>query len=231
MFKRTLMLTVLLLVAVSTWAKEPILSNECKSIQTERAELQSALRKSHVLDKIEIYKQQIQNLSARFAETCFTNEQIADRKAALFNPDISLLENQLAKPLSQKAYLEKQAAWQRFYVMPTRCFNQPLELKYLDWCIDNKQFQFQKFDTLWQQKNTQIARSEAKLTDSFHEFVLPSKTERAKLSAQQQLKRYSNTTDSFLPTNIIVLCVLAVSVFFGLIFIFHWLMRPRPVVK
>ena len=230
MIKRILMTTALLLPAF-VWAQQSIPSEACQSMQAERIELQIALRKTNLLDKIEAYKQRIQSLSARISETCFSEEQIAELKSSLYNPDITELENTLAKPLTEQAYISKQAAWDRFYVMPPRCAVRSLQLQNLESCLENKQIQFQQFDMLWQQKSAQLARTEAKPTDSFHEFVLPSKAERAKLTAEQELKRYSYSTDSFLPTNIIVLCVLAVSVFFGLIFIFHWLMRPRPVVK
>ena len=230
MIKRILMTTALLLPAF-VWAQQSAPSDACQSMQAERIELQIALRKTNRLDKIEAYKQRIQSLSARISETCFSEEQIAELKSSLYNPDIAELENSLAKPLTEQAYISKQAAWDRFYVMPPRCAARSLQLQNLESCLENKQIQFQQFDMLWQQKSAQLARTEAKPTDSFHEFVLPSKAERAKLSAEQELKRYSYSTDSFLPTNIIVLCALAVSVFFGLIFIFHWLMRPRPVVK
>ena len=230
MIKRIL-ITIPLLLPSFVWAQQAAPSDACQSMQAERIELQTALRKTNLLDKIEAYKQRIQSLSARISETCFSEEQIAELKSSLYNPDITELENSLAEPLTEQAYISKQAAWERFYVMPPRCAARSLQLQNLESCLENKQIQFQQFDMLWQQKSAQLARTEAKPTDSFHEFVLPSKAERAKLSAEQELKRYSYSTDSFLPTNIIVLCALAVSVFFGLIFIFHWLMRPRPVVK
>lgn len=230
MIKRILMTAALLLPSF-VWAQQVAPSDACKTMQAERVELQIALRKTNLLDKIEAFKQRIQSLSARISETCFSEEQIMELKSSLYNRDITELENFLAKPLSEQAYTSKQAAWDRFYVMPPRCTTYSLQLQSLEWCLENKQVQFQQFDMLWQQKSAQLARTEAKLTDSFHEFILPSKAERAKLSAAQELKRFDYSTDAFLPSNIIMLCVIAVSVFFGLIFLFHWLMRPRSVLK
>ncbi len=229
MFKRILILTLLLLVATFLRAGEPVLADVCEDYQIERVELRAALRKSHVLETIEVYKQQIDDLSTRFAENCLTEAQIVERQAAFFNEDINLLESEGGKPLSEQAYLEKQAAWQRFYILPPECMDKPLKVKNLNLCIDNRQFQYQKFDMLWQQKDAQIARAETKLTDRIHEFVLPSNAQRTILSAEEQLKRYRYVENSFFPYNIIVWCLAAVIIFFSLIFIFHRLMRTQPI--
>ncbi|QMW16730.1 hypothetical protein [Pseudoalteromonas sp. MT33b] len=221
----------LLLSPCVSWAQTTAPSVECHAMEAERSELQSALRKTHLLDEVDDYKQRIQNLSDRIASNCLTEAQIAERKFAFYNHDIAYLENSLAKPLSEQAYISKQAAWDRFYVIPSRCLNKPLSVQYLEWCIENKQVQFQQFDMLWQQKSTQTVRSEVTSNDSFHEFKLPSKAERTKLSAEREIKRHTYKSDSFLPKNIILLCVLAVAVFFSLIFVFHWLMRPRTTLK
>ncbi|MCF7518217.1 MULTISPECIES: hypothetical protein [unclassified Pseudoalteromonas] len=230
MIKRIL-LSALFMAPCFAWGQQALSVEQCESMQAERAELQSAIRKTHLLDKIDSYKQRLHNLSSRISDNCLTDEQILKRTHSFYNQDIAYLENPLAKPLSEQGYISKQAAWERYYVIPSRCLHRPLNIQYLDWCIENKQVQFQQFDMLWQQKSAQYERAEAKSTDSFHEFVLPSKSERARIMAERELKRYSYTNDTILPTNIIVLCALAVTVFFSLIFIFHFLMRPRPAIK
>jgi hypothetical protein len=230
MFKRIL-IAAFLFIPACLLAQPTESQNECKRMQTERKELQSALRKAHLLDEISVYKLRIDNLSSRISESCFTKEQIAEKTNALYRKDFSDLESSVSQPLTAQALSSKQAAWERFYVMPTRCIEKALELKNLDWCIENKQIQFQQFDMLWQQKNVQTTRSEAKPTDTFHEFILPSKAERAKILAQQESKRYSRTSETILPANIIVLCCIALTAFFSIIFVYHWLMQSRTSIK
>ena len=92
-------MTTALLLPAFVWAQQSTPSEACQSMQAERIELQIALRKTNLLDKIEAYKQRIQSLSARISETCFSEEQIATIIAsANESSHISIKEkNNLAK--------------------------------------------------------------------------------------------------------------------------------------
>ena len=62
----------LLLSPCVSWAQTTAPSIECHAMEAERSELQLALRKTHLLDEVDDYKQRIQNLSDRIASNCLT---------------------------------------------------------------------------------------------------------------------------------------------------------------
>ena len=95
MIKRIL-LSALFMAPCFVWGQQALSVEQCESMQAERAELQSAIRKTHLLDKIDSYKQRLHNLSSRISDNCLTDEQILKRTHSFYNQDIAYLENPLA---------------------------------------------------------------------------------------------------------------------------------------
>ncbi|WP_404343473.1 hypothetical protein [Pseudoalteromonas mariniglutinosa] len=224
---RWISLFFVLLISHFSQAHLTRLESECQQLRSERMQTQTLLRDETLLAKLDRLKQRIQQLTTQIAKHCLHEDEIAAKSLVVQQAEMREQVHGSGPSLTAQQQAEKNAAWQNFYVQPTRCMANPLAAKDVDWCFENQRQQQQQFDSIWQANKYKNQYAEASASDSFYEIILPRKIPFEQSLKQQTAVEHQQSYSGVFVSNIIRYAIIAILILFALVFIYQFLLSTH----